>query len=71
MFEHYLPASGVINAGVYKVEAFYGRHRQVMTNTSPTNAYRGAGRPEANFIVERLVYEAARQRSIQPDEDEA
>ena len=26
-----------------------------MTNTSPTNAYRGAGRPEANYIVERLV----------------
>ena len=48
-----------IGAGVYKVEAFYGRHRQVMTNTAPTNAYRGAGRPEANFIVERLVEEAA------------
>src|SRR5262249_13667308 len=36
-----------------------GRHRQVMTNTAPTNAYRGAGRPEANYIVERLVDEAA------------
>jgi aerobic carbon-monoxide dehydrogenase large subunit len=56
----------VIGAGVYKVEAFYGRHRQVMTNTSPTNAYRGAGRPEANFIVERLVDEAAAKLGIDP-----
>jgi aerobic carbon-monoxide dehydrogenase large subunit len=56
----------VIGASVYKVEAFYGRHRQVMTNTSPTNAYRGAGRPEANFIVERLVDEAAAKLGIDP-----
>ncbi len=56
----------VIGAGVYKVEAFYGRHRQLMTNTSPTNAYRGAGRPEANFIIERLVDEAAAQLGIDP-----
>jgi len=56
----------VIGAGVYKVEAFYGRHRQVMTNTSPTNAYRGAGRPEANFIVERLVDEAAAKLCLDP-----
>jgi carbon-monoxide dehydrogenase large subunit len=56
----------VINAGVYKVEAFYGRHRQVMTNTSPTNAYRGAGRPEANFIVERLVDEVAMKLRLDP-----
>jgi aerobic carbon-monoxide dehydrogenase large subunit len=56
----------VIGAGVYKVHAFYGRHRQVMTNTSPTNAYRGAGRPEANFIVERLVDEAAAKLGIDP-----
>ncbi len=41
------------------VEAVYGRHRQIITNTAPTNAYRGAGRPEANYIVERLVDEAA------------
>jgi carbon-monoxide dehydrogenase large subunit len=48
-----------IGAGVYHVEAMYGRHQQVMTNTAPTNAYRGAGRPEANYILERLVDEAA------------
>ena len=56
----------VIGAGVYQVEAMYGRHRQVMTNTAPTNAYRGAGRPEANYIVERLVDEAAAKLGIDP-----
>jgi carbon-monoxide dehydrogenase large subunit len=36
----------------------------VLTNTSPTSAYRGAGRPEAIFIIERLMDEAARQTGI-------
>jgi carbon-monoxide dehydrogenase large subunit len=48
-----------IGAGVYQVKALYGRHRQVMTNTSSTGAYRGAGRPDAVYLVERLVDEAA------------
>lgn len=56
----------VIGAGAYAIEALYGRHRQVITNTSPTNAYRGAGRPEANYIVERLVDEAAAKLGIDP-----
>ena len=73
----YLAAAGIltnsingrnIGAGVYRVEALYARHRQVMTNTSPTNAYRGAGRPEANYIVERLVDEAAAKLKIDPTE---
>jgi carbon-monoxide dehydrogenase large subunit len=55
-----------IGAGVYQVDALYGRHRQVITNTSPTNAYRGAGRPEANYIVERLVDEAAVKLDVDP-----
>ena len=55
-----------IGAGVYQVEALYGRHRQIVTNTSPTNAYRGAGRPEANLIVERLVDEAAARLNMDP-----
>lgn len=55
-----------IGAGAYRVEALYGRHRQVITNTSPTNAYRGAGRPEANLIVERLVDEAAAKLGVDP-----
>jgi carbon-monoxide dehydrogenase large subunit len=55
-----------IGAGVYDVQAIYGRHRQVITNTAPTNAYRGAGRPEANYIVERLVDEAAAVLHMDP-----
>ena len=55
-----------IGASVYQVEALYGRHRQLMTNTAPTNAYRGAGRPEAVYIVERLVDAAAAMLGTDP-----
>jgi carbon-monoxide dehydrogenase large subunit len=55
-----------IGANVYQVEALYGRHRQLMTNTAPTNAYRGAGRPEAVYIVERLVDAAAAMLGTDP-----
>ena len=55
-----------ISSGAYEVEAFYGRHRQVITNTAPTSAFRGAGRPEAALIIERLVDEAAAVLKIDP-----
>jgi len=55
-----------IGAGVYQVEALYGRHRQLMTNTAPTNAYRGAGRPDAVYVVERLVDAAAAMLGVDP-----
>ena len=48
-----------IGPGPYRVEAMYGHQRQIMTNTAPTEAFRGAGRPEAAYVVERLVEEAA------------
>ncbi len=48
-----------IGPGPYTVQAMYGRQRQIMTNTAPTEAFRGAGRPEAAYVVERLVEEAA------------
>jgi aerobic carbon-monoxide dehydrogenase large subunit len=51
-------------AGPYKVDAFYGHHRQLMTNAAPTEAFRGAGRPEAAYIVERLVDQAALETGI-------
>jgi carbon-monoxide dehydrogenase large subunit len=50
----------------YHMQAMYGRHRLVLTNTNPHNAYRGAGRPEANLIVERLVDTAARRLGLDP-----
>ncbi|OFZ99224.1 MAG: hypothetical protein A3H35_19405 [Betaproteobacteria bacterium RIFCSPLOWO2_02_FULL_62_17] len=53
-----------IGAGPYRVEALYSRHLQVITNTTPTEAFRGAGRPEAAYVVERLVDEAAAQLGI-------
>ena len=42
----------------------YGRHRLVLTNTSPTTAYRGAGRPNVVYLVERAVEEAAREIGV-------
>jgi hypothetical protein len=40
----------------------------VFTNTSPINVYRGAGRPEGNYVIERLLDQAARQIGISPVE---
>ena len=40
----------------------------VFTNTTPVDAYRGAGRPEATYVVERLVETAAREMKIDPAE---
>jgi carbon-monoxide dehydrogenase large subunit len=58
----------LIGAGAYRVRALYGRHKLVLTNCNPIDAYRGAGRPEAALIVERLVDEAARAMRIDPIE---
>lgn len=49
---------------LYSVPAMYGRNRLVFTNTTPTTAYRGAGRPNVAYLWERLVEEAARQTGI-------
>ena len=51
---------------LYKVPAFYGRHRLVFTNTTPITAYRGAGRPNVAYLWERLVEEAAATLGIDP-----
>ena len=40
--------------------------RCVFTNTAPTSPYRGAGRPEANYALERVIDEAARMTGIDP-----
>lgn len=50
-----------VTAGCYKYEAVSYRARAVLTNVSPTAPYRGAGRPEALFVLERLVDIAALQ----------
>ena len=42
-------------AGQYKTPAIYAEVKAVFTNTAPVDAYRGAGRPEATYVVERIV----------------
>ncbi|HVC61713.1 MAG TPA: xanthine dehydrogenase family protein molybdopterin-binding subunit, partial [Acetobacteraceae bacterium] len=51
-------------AGVYTTPAIYCEVKVLFTNTVPVDAYRGAGRPEANYLVERLVDAAARELKI-------
>ncbi len=51
------PTSSAIS--LYNVPAVHGRHRLIFTNTTPTTAYRGAGRPNVSYLWERLVEEAA------------
>lgn len=48
-------------AGVYTTPAIYAEVKAVFTNTVPVDAYRGAGRPEATYLLERLVDVAAQQ----------
>jgi carbon-monoxide dehydrogenase large subunit len=53
-------ANGMLTlSGVYDIPVGYGRHRLALTNTTPTAPYRGAGRPDMAYIVERLVDQAA------------
>ena len=51
-------------AGTYKTPAIHVRVRGMFTNTVPTDVYRGAGRPEAIYLLERLIDKAADQLNI-------
>jgi carbon-monoxide dehydrogenase large subunit len=55
-------------SGQYAIPAIYAEVDAVYTNTAPVDAYRGAGRPEATFVVERLVEVTARELGIEPVE---
>ena len=55
-------------SGQYDIGAIYCEVDGVYTNTAPVDAYRGAGRPEATFVVERLVEVAARETGRDPAE---
>ncbi len=59
---------GTLLSGQYDIPAIYCEVDAVYTNTVPVDALRGAGRPEATFVVERLVEVAARQMQIEPTE---
>jgi carbon-monoxide dehydrogenase large subunit len=55
-----------VQTGVYDLPLVHYETKAVMTHTAPVGAYRGAGRPEAVFIVERLMDAAARQIGMDP-----
>jgi carbon-monoxide dehydrogenase large subunit len=55
-----------VQSGVYDLPLVHYEVKAVMTHTAPVGAYRGAGRPEGVFVVERLMDAAARQIGIDP-----
>ncbi|MBD9450905.1 xanthine dehydrogenase family protein molybdopterin-binding subunit [Rhizobium sp. RHZ02] len=55
-------------SGQYDIPAIHANVRTVYTNTAPVDAYRGAGRPEATFLLERTMETAARELGISPAE---
>ncbi|MFO1100566.1 MAG: xanthine dehydrogenase family protein molybdopterin-binding subunit [Xanthobacteraceae bacterium] len=55
-------------SGQYVIPAIYCEVDAVYTNTAPVDAYRGAGRPEATYVVERLMEISAREMGIDPAE---
>jgi carbon-monoxide dehydrogenase large subunit len=61
-------AGGRIMGGVYRIPAIHNLVHGVVTNTTPVDAYRGAGRPESAYIMERLIEAAARELGLGVDE---
>ena len=55
-------------AGVYHIPTMYAEAFGILTNTVPTAAYRGAGRPEATYTIERIIDIAARELGVSPYE---
>jgi carbon-monoxide dehydrogenase large subunit len=54
--------------GVYVIPALYATYKVPLTNTTPVAAYRGAGRPDIAYVVERLVNQAAAETGVDPAE---
>jgi aerobic carbon-monoxide dehydrogenase large subunit len=52
--------------GIYKMDAYHFKCAGIFTTKTPTDAYRGAGRPEATFAIERLMDELADELSLDP-----
>ncbi|MDQ8728440.1 xanthine dehydrogenase family protein molybdopterin-binding subunit [Bradyrhizobium sp. LHD-71] len=68
MFGPYIPYGGAgMLPGLYEIPAFHCRVRAIFTNSVPVDAYRGAGRPEAAYVIERLVDACARKLDMAPD----
>ncbi len=69
-FSAFIPtlAGSQMLVGLYTTPTCYVNVKGVMTNTVPTDAYRGAGRPEAAYLLERFVDHIAREVGLSPDE---
>jgi carbon-monoxide dehydrogenase large subunit len=61
-------SGAVMHSGVYAIPVIHVGVKGVFTNTVPVDAYRGAGRPEAAYAVERLIDYAARRLGVAPEE---
>jgi aerobic carbon-monoxide dehydrogenase large subunit len=70
MFAPFIPTGAALKVlpGVYDVKQLVYRVKGVLTNTTPVDAYRGAGRPESIYLVERLIEAAARELGEDPAE---
>ena len=67
-FAPYIPFLGMgMATGVYDIPVAHVRLRSAYTNTVPVDAYRGAGRPEASYLIERAVDAAARELGVAPE----
>ena len=68
-FGPFIATGGItMTTGVYDIQAMDVTVKGVYTNTCPVDAYRGAGRPEAAFLIEKLVEECARQLNMAREE---
>ncbi len=54
--------------GVYAIPAAFAEYKGVFSNTAPVDAYRGAGRPEANYVVERVIEKVGKTLGLSPAE---
>ncbi len=61
-------AGGKIMGGVYRIPTIHNLVHGVVTNTAPVDAYRGAGRPESAYVMERLIEAAARELGLGVDD---
>ena len=53
-------------SGLYKIPGIWGEMKGTLTNTVPVDAYRGAGRPEASYLLERIVEKGAQKMGMDP-----
>jgi carbon-monoxide dehydrogenase large subunit len=70
LFAPFIPTGAALKVlpGVYDVKSMVYRVKGVLTNTTPVDAYRGAGRPESIYLIERLMSAAAREVGLDPAE---